>query len=107
MNFVKFLRTIFLQNTSGGAASAAYAALTFVYSLGGAICLFKIVIMNLTTSQQNKSPQLLDQSKHVRSFIGKHVSIIKSETSANTLRNIHVSVDVLSTSLPSQQHDLQ
>ena len=36
----------------------------FVYSLAGEIFLFKIVKMDLTSSRQKNSPQLLDQSKH-------------------------------------------
>ena len=40
-------------------------ALTFVYSSTGEIFLFKIVKMNLTNLRRKKSPQLLDQSKHI------------------------------------------
>ena len=39
-------------------------AFLFVYSLAGKIFLFKIVKMNLINSRREKSPQLLDQSKH-------------------------------------------
>ena len=40
-------------------------ASAFVYSSTGEIFLFKIVKMNLTNSRRKKSPQLLDQSKHI------------------------------------------
>ena len=36
----------------------------FVYSSAGETFLFKIVKMDLTSSRQKNSPQLLDQSKH-------------------------------------------
>ena len=40
-------------------------ALTFVYSSTNEIFLFEIVKINLTNLRRKKSPQLLDQSKHI------------------------------------------
>ena len=54
-------------------------ALTFICSLNGEIFLFKIVKINLTDSRRKKSPQLLDQSKHIflaltaKSFPSVHI----------------------------------
>ena len=54
-------------------------AFLFVYSLVGEIFLFKIVKMDLTNSQRQNSPQLLDQLKH------KYISIFA--LSANTVQS--------------------
>ena len=58
-----------------------------------------------------KSPQILDYSKHILLVLSVNVFLSDHDRmAANNLRNIHVSVDVLSTLRPLQQdnsYDLQ
>ena len=73
-------------------------ALTFFYSLSGKIFLFKILKMSLTNSRRKKSPQLLDQSKHM--FLALPPDSFPSDRDTNDLRNVYVPADVFSTLLP-------
>ena len=84
--------------------------LVLANSLSGEIFLFKIVKINSTKWRRKKSPQSLDQSKHIFLALQQtHFHQIQSEMAASNLRNIHVfhvSVNVLSTLLPLQQGNL-